>query len=66
MKAVKCDFGGCKCAAKWTARKLFGKGDVLKVCEKHKPDANNRPASIRHLPFCYDVQPLSIDQWHRP
>ena len=58
MTIKKCQFSGCKCEAKYAARKLFGKGDTLLVCEKHKPDADKRPASLRHLPFCYDVSPI--------
>ncbi len=56
---TKCDFTGCKHAARWLATKLFGKGDTLRVCDKHKPDAANRPASLRHLPFFYRIAPLS-------
>jgi hypothetical protein len=55
---IKCDFSGCKCQARWIARKLFGNGGELKVCEKHRPDASKRPESMRHLPFFYEVRPL--------
>jgi hypothetical protein len=59
MVTTKCDFGGCKCAAKWIARKLFGDGGTLRVCEKHKPDPDKRPASLRHLPFFYEVSAIA-------
>lgn len=55
----KCSFGGCKCEAKYVARKLWGKGGTLLVCEKHKPDANMRPASLRHLPFFYEISAIA-------
>lgn len=58
MTATKCDFTGCKCEAKWTARKLFGDGGTLRVCEEHRPDAQKRPASPRSLPFFYVVRPI--------
>jgi hypothetical protein len=58
MSAIKCDFTGCRCEARWEARKLFGKGGSLKVCDEHKPDRAKRPESQQNLPFFYDVQPI--------
>ena len=55
----KCEFTGCKNRPRWSARKLFGKGGTICVCDAHKPDASKRPASLRHLPFFYEVKPLA-------
>ncbi len=55
---MKCSFSGCRCEAKWSARKLFGKRDVLVTCDEHKPDASKRPPSLRHLPMFYVVTAL--------
>lgn len=60
MPAHKCEFTGCKHPAHWEARKLFGKGGAIFVCDRHKPDANKRPESLRHLPFFYDVKPVAV------
>ncbi len=57
---MKCSFSGCKRQAKWSARKLFGKRDVLYTCDEHKPDASKRPASLRHLPMFYSVTALEV------
>lgn len=53
-----CEVTGCKHEAKWEARKLFGKGGVIQVCDEHKPDASKRPESLKHLPFTYEVKPI--------
>jgi hypothetical protein len=58
--ANACEVKGCKHEAHWAARKLFGKGETLHVCDEHKPDASRRPEALRHLPFFYDVQPIGI------
>jgi hypothetical protein len=63
---MKCEFTGCKHQAKWACRKLWiqtgaPKG-VIHTCDKHKPDAEKRPESLRHLPFFYDVQPMEEDE----
>ncbi len=57
---MKCSFTGCKCRAKWSVRKLFGKCDTLYTCDEHKPDAGKRPPSLRHLPFFYTVTALEV------
>lgn len=53
-----CGFAGCKWPAKWSCRKLWGKGDTLKTCDGHKPDPAKRPAALKGLPFFYEVKPL--------
>jgi hypothetical protein len=55
----RCGVAGCKRPARWSCRKLWGKGGVLLACDEHRPDASKRPPSLRHLPFFYDVQPVS-------
>jgi len=55
---MTCEVKGCNRDAKWDARKLWGKGGSLNICDEHKPDADKRPESLRHLPFFYDVQPI--------
>jgi hypothetical protein len=56
--ARKCEVTGCKHEALWAATKLFGKGGVIRTCDEHKPDADKRPESLRHLPFFYKVEPI--------
>jgi hypothetical protein len=58
MCKTKCEFGGCEQEARWVARKLWGKGGQLVTCDEHKPDAEKRAPSLRHLPFFYEVKPL--------
>lgn len=53
-----CEFTGCTHAARWEARKRFGDGATLHVCDTHKPDEAKRPESLRRLPLFYDVTPL--------
>jgi hypothetical protein len=55
----KCEFSGCKCLARWSARRLWGKGGVLLVCDAHKPDVNRRPKALQYLPLFYEVKPLA-------
>lgn len=55
---MKCDVKGCKHEARWSAVKLFGDRTTLRVCDEHKPDAEKRPPSLRHLPFFYVVEPI--------
>jgi hypothetical protein len=54
----KCEFGGCKNRAVWSARKLWGKGGTLRTCDDHKPGSRERPASMQHLPSFYDITPI--------
>jgi hypothetical protein len=56
---MKCEFSGCKKEARWDARKLWGKGGSIRVCDEHKPDAEKRPESLRKLPSFYDVRPIA-------
>ncbi len=62
----KCDIGKCKREARWRCRKLWGKANRAKLtfctCDYHKPDARNRPPSLLHLPFFYEVTPLENAQ----
>ena len=58
MKAIKCEFCGCKQPAKWVARKLWGKGGEIRTCDAHKPGSARRPEGLKHLPNFYDVRPL--------
>jgi hypothetical protein len=51
----QCGFSGCKDKAVWSCRKLWGEGGTLLTCDAHKPDPKTRPASLRHLPFFYEV-----------
>ena len=66
---MKCDFCGCRKAAAWRCRKLWdaarGKDQTLFTCDAHKPDPEKRPASLRHLPFFYDVRPLETQDASR-
>jgi hypothetical protein len=59
---MKCEFTGCKHEARWAAHKLFGKGGYIRTCDEHKPDAEKRPASLRHLPFFYRVEPIAANR----
>lgn len=52
---MTCEVRGCKATATWNAAKLFGDRATLHVCDEHKPDAAKRPASLRNLPFFYEV-----------
>jgi hypothetical protein len=53
-----CEFSGCKNEARWSCRKLFGKGDTICTCDEHKPDPAKRPESLKNAPFFYEVRPL--------
>jgi hypothetical protein len=55
---MRCEVKGCKADARWTARKLWGTGGSLAVCDEHRPDPANRPDSLKHLPFFYEVAPI--------
>lgn len=53
-----CEFTGCKKPARWECKKLVGKGRMIWTCDDHKPDMANRPESLKHLPFTWEVRPL--------
>jgi hypothetical protein len=56
---MRCEFKGCKHEARWTARKLWGKGGEIRTCDAHRPDPDKRSESLRHLPFFYRVEPIA-------
>ncbi len=56
---TKCEFSGCRKVATWSCRKLFGSGGTICVCDDHKPDKSNRPASLRKTPSFYDCKPIA-------
>jgi hypothetical protein len=51
LLAPRCDVECCGVAASWRARKLYGDGGTLLLCDQHRPQ--RQPG----LPFAYEVVP---------